>query len=158
MRLQNDTIYNVSLVALAHGRLNRTDHCSRLIEGLAAQGRPVSVIVEALKADVVFTVTWNDSLQVGANDSTLNALGRMLGIQHASTGNSTIAGKSLFLGFYDEPFGWLGAKGQIGVGGDTLFQVTRPPGAQGRLPSSERSATSWLGVGRVVMAVDSVPQ
>jgi len=101
--LSNDTIYAVSLDVLEAHKEQRAARCKKVVADLESTGWSFAVIVQALKADVTYTVDWADTLTIGGStDSTLRLLALTLGMERASVGTSTISGTGLFWGVVDE--------------------------------------------------------
>ena len=128
--LINDTIFAVALDARNHFAQYRSQRCINTLNGLEGNHQYYSVVIEALKGDVTYTVQWQDTLSIGAtSDSTLKAFAATLGFVASSTGTSTVTGNGLIWGLReDELYGPVsGGHGDgAGLDGGRQYQNNRP--------------------------------
>ena len=83
---------------------SRTPGCTKAIEFFAQRAQPVSVVTEVLKANVLYTIAFNESVaaNVGAQLQAVQGLAAQLGADASTATQGTIKGTGLFWGLRDD--------------------------------------------------------
>jgi hypothetical protein len=120
------TLSNVVVLEYSDGDLygaltNRIVSCADAVTGESDMQRKVLTVLQVLKADVVYHVSYNRGANVGASipDTVLKGLQVNLGGNMIDSNNSTIVGNQLIWGIYPDQ---IGVKKLPGIVGD----VTAP--------------------------------
>jgi hypothetical protein len=98
---------NVELLSLPVNEVfervaDRKPGCVKAIEFLTRSGRPISLVIEALKANVLYTVSFQSNIAAEAKVQAVQNLAVQLGADASSATQSTLKGTGLFWGLRDD--------------------------------------------------------
>lgn len=104
VELQNPVVYELSDMDVIQAIQHRDPICAQAISSRVQAGFPVTMISKALMADVVYSVQWDQGVELDAQAKAdiLSGLAPHLGVTQGSVREDAISGKSLFWGIQDD--------------------------------------------------------
>lgn len=106
VELHNPVMYELTDMDVINSIPNRDPVCAQAVSARLRAGFPVTMIARALMADVVYSVTWKQGIEldVKARIEALSGLAPHLGVSEGTVRENTISGKSLFWGVMDDVY------------------------------------------------------
>lgn len=98
LSMTNAEVLEISDTAIASGARRLSESCRKALEIRRAHGRPVGLIKAVLKANVVYTLEFDDTVDAAGKATLLSGLALRLGGTVESNRLSTIKGEGLYWG------------------------------------------------------------
>lgn len=104
VELTNPVVYELTDMDVLAAMPNRDPICAQAISNRVQAGFPVTMISKALMADVVYSVQWNQGIELDAQAKAdiLSGLSPHLGVTQGTVREDGIKGKGLFWGIQDD--------------------------------------------------------
>jgi hypothetical protein len=100
--LSNAKILDLSVDSAIALAKKRPSDCQAAVDHVEGLHKTLTVITSAFVADVVYKVTWNNSVTASAKTAQLGSLSGALGVGLTNDGDSTISGTQLIWGIKDD--------------------------------------------------------
>ena len=124
LSMSDAEVLEIPDAAIAAGALDLSASCRKAIDVRRDHGRTVGLIKSALKANVVYTLEFDDTVDVSGKASLLSGLAIKLGGKVESTRTSTIKGEGLYWGVVTDTDFFTSTPAGMSVFG---FHIPRPP-------------------------------
>lgn len=104
LTVSNAMVAQLSVDTVYANVIHRKPECQRAIDDYLADKRTISMITSILKADVTYSVEFDESIQLGvaSKEEILKGLAAQLGAKYESRGGNRITGYGLFWGIKDD--------------------------------------------------------
>lgn len=104
--LHNPVMYELTDMDVINSIPKRDPVCAQAVSSRLRAGFPVTMIAKALMADVVYSITWKQGIELDAKArmEALSGLAPHLGVAQGVVRENTISGKSLFWGVQDDVY------------------------------------------------------
>lgn len=124
LSLSDAEVLEISDAAIESGARNLSESCRKALEVRRAHHRTVGMIKSALRANVVYTLEFDDTVDVAGKATLLSGLAIKLGGSVESTRQSTIKGEGLYWGIRVDTDFFTPSPGGISAYG---YPIAEPP-------------------------------
>lgn len=102
LTVSNAMVAQLSADTVYASVIHRKPECQRAIDDYLDDKRTISMITSILKADVAYSIQFDESLGVTSKEEILKGLATQLGARHESIDGNRITGYGLFWGIKDD--------------------------------------------------------